>query len=258
MQDIFLKFSSSQKFCYGINYKLADKNWELIKADNVELFENKASFKINNIEFNVNLPGRFNIYNSLTAVAIARSQGVNLETCKKALDKIKEIPGRMETVVKKPFKVVVDYAHTPDSLEKVYQTILNTKYKLPHTKLICVLGSCGGGRDKWKRPKMGEIAARYCDEIILTNEDPYDESPQKIMDQIEEGISINQLNQHKLAVYKILDRREAIKKALETAKQGDTIIITGKGSEPWMCLANNRKIPWSDRRIVEEILAGFQ
>ena len=97
----------------------------------------------------------------------------------------------MELVIKEPFKVFVDYAHTPDSLEKVYQTLKDSKFNLPTGKaglpagkagtqdsnLICVLGSCGGGRDKWRRPELGEIAAQYCNKIILTNEDPYDENP---------------------------------------------------------------------------------
>jgi len=244
--EYFLKFLNNQKFCFGIDCDLVDKNGKLIKADNIKLFENKMSFEINNIEFNMNLPGRFNIYNSLAAIAIARSQGIGLEVCKKALEKVKGISGRMETVVKKPFKVIIDYAHTPDSLEKVYKTILN--YKLPHTKLICILGSCGGGRDKWKRPKMGEIASKYCDKIILTNEDPYSEDPDQILSEIKSGISNTKYN----VLNTILDRREAIKKALEIAKQEDTIIITGKGSELWMCLANNKKIPWSDKETVKQ------
>jgi len=244
--EYFLKFPNNQKFGFGINCRLTDKNGKLIKADNIKLFENKISFEINNIEFNIDLLGKFNIYNSLAAITIARSQGISLEICKKALEEVKGIPGRMETVLEKPFKVIIDYAHTPDSLEKVYQTIF--KYKLPHTKLICVLGSCGGGRDKWKRPKMGEIASRYCDQIILTNEDPYDENPNQILSEIKSGISNAKYN----IVNTILDRKEAIKKVLEIAKPEDTIIITGKGSEVWMCLANNKKIPWSDKETVQQ------
>ena len=229
--EYFLQFPAKKKYTYGLN---------------------KGDINNKDLQLNLQLIGNFNIYNALAAICAGMSQGVDLEISKKALEKVKGIPGRMETVMEKPFKVIVDYAHTPDSLERVYQTLKTNNYKLQTTKLICVLGSCGGGRDKWKRPKMGEIAARHCDEIILTNEDPYDESPQKIIDQIEEGISINQLNQHKSAAYKILDRRKAIRKALELAKEGDTVIITGKGCEPWMCVANGKKIPWDDRQIVKE------
>jgi len=122
--------------------------------------------------------------------------------------------------------------------------------------MICVLGSCGGGRDKWKRPELGKIAAEYCNKIILTNEDPYDENPMEIINQIASGfenISVNQRSaQRKSAVFKILDRREAIKKALVLAKPNDIVIITGKGSEPWLCVKKGKKIPWDDREIVNQ------
>ena len=183
----------------------------------------------------------------MAAICIGVSQGINLETCKRALEKIKGIPGRMEIVVEKPFKVIVDYAHTPDSLKKVYQTITHQLINSSTNQLICVLGAAGGGRDKWKRPKMGEIASRYCDKIILTNEDPYDENPMKIIEEIAAGT--------KGEPEKILDRREAIRRALHLAKQSSTratVIITGKGSEPWMCVAGGKKIPWDDRKIVKE------
>ena len=240
--EYFLKFSNNQKFCFGIDCKLTDKNEKLVKADNIKLFENKVNFEIDNTEFNINLPGRFNIYNSLAAITIARSQGISLEICKKALATVKIIPGRMETVVEKPFKVIIDYAHTPDSLEQVYKTLSKG------SKLICVFGSCGGGRDKWKRPKMGEIASKYCDKIILTNEDPYDENPDQILSEIKSGIPNTKYNILDI----ILDRREAIKKVLGMAKQEDTVIITGKGSEIWMCLADNKKVPWDDKEIVKQ------
>ncbi len=115
--------------------------------------------------------------------------------------------------------------------------------------MICVLGACGGGRDKWKRPKLGEIAGRYCDEIIITNEDPYDESPLEIMKEVASGI-LKHFPGRKYEM--ILGREKAIKTAINSAKARDIIIITGKGSEPWMCLANGKKIPWDDRRIVRE------
>ncbi len=145
----------------------------------------------------------------------------------------------MEIVANDPL-VVVDYAHTPEQLELAYKS-------LAPKPLVCVLGSCGGGRDKWKRPVLGKIAKQYCKEIIITNEDPYDEDPLEIMDQVASGIE-NQ--RHSI----VLDRKEAIKKALELAKPEDAVIITGKGSEMWMCLASGKKIPWDDRKIAREAL----
>ncbi|MBI2450282.1 MAG: UDP-N-acetylmuramoyl-L-alanyl-D-glutamate--2,6-diaminopimelate ligase [Candidatus Nealsonbacteria bacterium] len=191
----------------------------------------------NILPLNLKLPGEFNLYNAAAAIAVGLSQGIDLEICKDALLKIESIPGRMEKILGEPFSAIVDYAHTPEALEKVYQAMGGRK--------ICVLGSAGGGRDKWKRPEIGKIAAKYCHEIILTNEDPYDEPPENILDDIASGAPNAQ---------KILDRREAIKKALSLAGSGDTVIITGKGSEPWMCIKRGKKIPWSDKQIVLDML----
>ena len=182
--------------------------------------------------------GDFNVYNALAAISVGLLQGVSLKTCKEALEKVQTIPGRMEIVVKNPFLVVVDYAHTPEQLEKVYKS-------LNKNPLVCVLGSCGGGRDKWKRPVLGKIAQKYCQKVIITNEDPYDEDPLSIINQVAEGAA---------SALKVLDRREAINKALKIAKKGDTVIITGKGSEPLMCLSEGKKIPWDDREVTKQEL----
>jgi UDP-N-acetylmuramoyl-L-alanyl-D-glutamate--2,6-diaminopimelate ligase len=171
--------------------------------------------------------------------AYSKAYGVDFEVCKKALEYAKGIAGRMEVVAESPVKVIVDYAHTPEQLESVYKTFKDEK-------MICVLGSCGGGRDKWKRPVLGELAGEYCKEIIITNEDPYDENPTDIINQVAETAGAN--------AKKILDREEAIKTAINLAKPGEVVIITGKGSEPWMCLANGKKIPWSDRQIAKDAL----
>ena len=231
----------------------ACKNIHIINTDdpNAEYFlQFPAQKKIvygspTSVKLNLKLLGEFNIYNALAALQVGLSQGIDLKTCKRALEKVEGIPGRMEVVIEEPFKVIVDYAHTPDALRKVYQTLLNSKLKSQNSKLICVLGACGGGRDKWKRPELGRIAEKYCDQIILTNEDPYDENPEKILEDIVKGAPKAQ---------KILDRKAAIKKALSLAKLGDTVIITGKGSEPWMCVEHGKKIPWDDRKIVREEL----
>ena len=222
----------------------------------------------------------FNLENAAAATAVSEIIGIPWATIKKAFQKFKGIPGRLETIQEKPFKVVIDYAHTPDSLEKVYQALTHGLKKshptshIPHSALICVLGAAGGGRDKWKRPVMGKIAAEYCREIILTNEDPYDEIPEKIMEEIFSGISqfsagggssfggqsstfeSRASGRGKFKVQKVIDRREAIKKAISLAKKDDTVIITGKGSESWMHIAGGKKIPWNERQVVEKILAG--
>jgi len=168
------------------------------------------------------------------------------------LDKVKGIAGRMEEVISQPFRVVVDYAFTPDALEQAYQALTSrqqgptTNNQQPATerKLVCVLGACGGGRDKWKRPELGKIAAKYCKEIVITNEDPYDEEPMEIINQVAQGAGGR--------ARKILDRREAIRKALSLAQPGDTVIITGKGAENSIAVKGGKKLPWDDRRVVKE------
>jgi UDP-N-acetylmuramoyl-L-alanyl-D-glutamate--2,6-diaminopimelate ligase len=124
-------------------------------------------------------------------------------------------------------------------------------------KVIGVLGSQGGGRDVWKREAMGEIAAKHCNSIVLTSEDPYDEDPARIIDGIEKGIWSKQ-RQHVPSLLKIEDRRQAIRRAIALAQPGDAVVLTGKGGEVWMCVADGRKIPWDERRIVEEELDALQ
>ncbi len=236
--EFFLQFPAKQKISFAI-YR-----------SRTAIINNRSSTAIN---LNLRLPGRFNLYNAAAAMAVGLSYDIDLAICRKTVESIESIPGRMEVVIKKPFRVIVDYAHTPDALRKVYETLRNSKPQNTNSKTICVLGACGGGRDKWKRPELGKIASQYCDAIILTNEDPYDENPQHILNQIESGFS-QVLNPKSRTPnhMKILDRREAIKKALSLAKMGDTVIITGKGSEPWMCVAGGKKISWDDREIVRD------
>ena len=192
-------------------------------------------------EININFGGEFNISNALAALAVGQVYGVSVEQAADALQKINSVPGRMEFVKKQPFNVVVDYAHTPDSLRHVYSEL-----KKESQRLICVLGAAGGGRDKWKRPEFGAIADEYCDKVFLTNEDPFEENPDAIVTEVNNGIK----NKSKVRI--IMDRREAIQVAMSEAQAGDTVIITGKGSETSMAISGGRKIPWSDKKIVLE------
>ncbi len=209
--------------------------FNLAEVENIRIKPDGISFDFKGTNFNLNLQGEFNVYNSLCAITIARAYGVSLKTCKTALEKATAIPGRMEIVAQNPFKVIVDYAHTPEQLENVYKT-------LSANKLICVLGSCGGGRDKWKRQYLGKLAEKYCDKTIITNEDPYDEDPEEIINQVVGDTKAE----------KISDREEAIKKAINYAEKGSIVVITGKGAEPWLCVKNGKKIPWDDRKIARQ------
>lgn len=198
----------------------------------------------------------FNLTNAAAAAALARSQNIEWFAIEGALNNFSGVPGRVQFVQKEPFAVVVDYAHTPDSLEKIYQTVRPEKLR-PGWKgeLICVLGACGGGRDRWKRPEMGRIAAQYCNKAILTNEDPYDEDPAQILRDIEKGFDSAAPRHLKVnGVFKVFDRREALAKAVDLAQKGDVIIATGKGSESWIHLSRGQKIPWNEKKNFEEIL----
>jgi len=194
--------------------------------------------------------GSFFKANYAAAAAVTEHFGCDRKVVEKALENFSGVPGRLETVIQEPFKVVVDYAHTAESLEQVYKWVmLPSKISHGNHKLICVLGSAGGGRDKWKRPKMGAVAAKYCDELIITNEDPYDEDPMEIMEQLAEGAKGTDKN-----AIMILDRQEAIDKAVSLAKDGDTVIITGKGSERYIHFAKGKKLAWSDKEAVKRAM----
>lgn len=237
--DLFGNFPSQKKIFYGIN------GGEM-RSTKVQLGLDYAEFDVYSEHFKLNFGGKFNIYNALAALSVGAMYGVDLPTARPALEKVADVPGRMEFVQKSPFSVVVDYAHTPDSLEAVYMSL---KQELGEgKKLIGVLGSAGGGRDRWKRPEFGKIADQYCDTIILTNEDPFEEDPAIIVEQVAAGI------EHAEKYTKIMDRKEAISSAIRLAREGDIVIITGKGSETSMALAGGKKIPWSDRDVARQAL----
>lgn len=239
----FLGIRAKEKHTFGINNKNAD-----VLAEHTVSKYDGISFMVNSAQFKLDVMGAFNVYNALAAITVALAYGISLDICKKALENISGIPGRMEIIAKEPFLAIVDYAHTPEQLESVYKS-------LSPKPLVCVLGSCGGGRDAWKRPVLGFIAQKYCKDIIITNEDPYDEDPLEIMEQVAGGIK-SEITPNSYHI--VLDRKEAIKKAMGLAKPGDAVIITGKGSESLMCLANGKKIPWDDRQIVREELTKLK
>lgn len=199
----------------------------------------------------------FNEENIAVAIAIAKDLGIGDQFIERGIAGFEGVPGRMEFVANGGYTAIVDYAHTPDSLEAAYKAahahMEQDAGGAAEGKLICVLGGAGGGRDVWKRPEMGKIAAHYCDEIILTDEDPYDEDPGMILDAIESGIA--QVPYPRPEVSRVLDRREAIQKAVNSMGRGDIVIGTGKGSEEWIHIANGKKVPWSEKQVFEEALA---
>ncbi len=214
------------------------------RIDDVQPYEIQKegiNFVYHTIKIHSPLSGLFNLYNILAAITCASQLRISPEIISRTLEKFSGVRGRVEKIeTGQDFNVIVDYAHTPDSLEKVYQVFKGSR-------MICVLGGTGGGRDTWKRKEMGRIADSYCDEIILTNEDPYDEDPQVIVEHIREGISTQKPRI-------IMDRREALHTACSLAQTGDTVIITGKGTDPYIMGPQGSKIPWDDATVVREEL----
>ncbi|MCU0652867.1 MAG: UDP-N-acetylmuramoyl-L-alanyl-D-glutamate--2,6-diaminopimelate ligase [Candidatus Pacebacteria bacterium] len=249
----FLEFDAENKFCYGVKSHACEcRGGKTIIAENVHTDLKSSRFTLEGQEFEVNLPGEFNVYNALAAIGVAASQGIGLDVCRKAVASVNKVPGRMEMASDNP-RVFVDFAFTPNALEKVYAT-LRHDLEGKGGKLVCLLGACGGGRDKWKRPVLGKIAAKYCNSIILTNEDPYDEEPQKIIDGVKSGVEEAGFA-GELAV--IVDRRQAIRQAVARTGPQDIAILTGKGSMPWTFLEQGKKVPWDEKKIVGEELAAI-
>jgi UDP-N-acetylmuramoyl-L-alanyl-D-glutamate--2,6-diaminopimelate ligase len=198
------------------------------------------------IELRTPLPGRFNVSNVLGAVAAVCALGVPLERIAAALPQAGRVPGRFEPVDEgQPFAVLVDYAHTPDSLDNV----LRAARALTARELICVFG-CGGDRDRGKRPQMGEIAARLADRTIVTSDNPRSEDPDAIVAEILAGVPAERAG----AVAAEVDRRAAIAAAIEAAGAGDVVVIAGKGHEQGQELAGGRKVPFDDATVAREAL----
>ncbi len=248
----FCQFGADRKYGYGVNFSSDITGIDEIRAENISLDGRDSRFEVQGSKFEIKLLGRFNIYNALAAICVSISQEIGEEKMASALSKVKGMPGRMEFIVEgQDFKVLIDYAPEAESLRQLYQNIHDLK--LASGRVIHILGSAGGGRDKSRRPILGELAGNNAQYIIVTNEDPYDEDPQEIIDQVAEGAvkAGKSLNQE---LFKILDRREAIKKALSLAGAGDLVLITGKGSEQAICVANGKKIKWDDRQVVRDEL----
>lgn len=224
-------------------YSLEDLTLYSLQKDSISLV-------FANTTIRVPLVGIFNVYNTLGAITLAKALGIPLEKIQKALRDLPTLHGRVERFESAPnaskhITAVVDYAHTPDSLKQLYEAF-------PDKPKICVLGNTGGGRDTWKRPEMGAIAEKYCEQIILTDEDPYDENPMKIVEEMKKGMSENAV------VQIIMDRKEAIRTALNIAPEGGYVIVSGKGTDPYIMGPNGTKKVWSDADVVRELLTELQ
>ena len=226
---------------YGI-----DNSCDLLAKD-VTITNISVDYKVKigtkNERIKVNIPGRFSVYNSLAAISVAEEFGVSTEDIKEALLNI-TVPGRSELVVSSDdYPIMIDYAHTVDSLSNILKAVKT----YTRGKVICVFG-CGGDRDREKRPLMGEVAGKIADYSIVTTDNPRTEKPEDIIKEIEAGIS---KTKGKYEV--IVDRKEAIKKAIKMMNKKDIVVICGKGHEKYQEI-NKEKIPFDEREIIKEIL----
>ena len=226
---------------YGI-----DNHCDLLAKD-ITVTNQYADFKVKigdkNERVKVSIPGRFSVYNSLAAIAVAMQFGCNSEEIKGALENIR-VPGRSELVDNKlGLTIMIDYAHTPESLEKILSAVkIYTK-----GRVISVFG-CGGDGDKIKRPMMGEVSGRVADYTIITSDNPRTENPEEIVKDIEEGIKKTN------GKYEcIVDRKEAIKKAIKMANKRDMIVLAGKGHEQYQEI-NKKRYPFDESEIVNNII----
>jgi len=250
--DYFLRPPVAAQYGYALRTSPAqakENALRVLQIKNIRLSAAETEFELGGDRYLMPLLGEFNVLNAAAAICVALSRLIPPEKIKAALETARPAPGRLEFIDKgQDFRVIVDYAHEPASLTALYETV-KTIFK--PRRVIGLLGSQGGGRDKAKRAEMGRLAANFCDTLILTNEDPYDEPPEKIVEDIERAA---RAVKNGAEILKIIDRREAIRQALKLAAPGDAVVISGKGGEVWMCVAAGKMIPWNDRRIVEEAL----
>ncbi len=209
------------------------------------LFENEHE-----LAMHVALPGKFNVYNATAAAAVGYYLMLEPQQITDGIAALESVPGRLERVDEgQKFEVIVDYAHTPDAL----QNLLDTLKHLTKGDLWLVFGATGN-RDRGKRPIMGEVVAKIADHIVLTDEEPYDEDPTAIRLAVKEGIDKASTG---VDVQEVADRREAMETAIKAAKPGDTIAITGMGHEQFRVVAGER-LPWSDTEVAREILKSLK
>ncbi len=219
-------------------------------AEDVRLQPQGSCFTVNDIPVTLKLPGAYNVENALAALATCQILHVDVKKAAENLGRVMRVPGRFDRVdVGQPWTVVIDYAPEPESFRRLYETL----DLIPRKRTIHVLGKCGGGRDAASRPTLGKLAAEKADIVIVTNEDPYDDEPMEIIDQVAAGAKAGG-KQEGETLFRILDRRDAIKKAMSLAQSGDLVVMTGKGCETWMCVAGGKKLPWNEQEAAEEAI----
>ncbi|MED4585993.1 UDP-N-acetylmuramoyl-L-alanyl-D-glutamate--2,6-diaminopimelate ligase [Brevibacillus choshinensis] len=244
--ELYATVTPARVITYGID-RAAD-----VHATDIEITSKGTSFTVQthvgNVRMNLKLMGKFNVYNALAATAVALAEGISLEAIKNSLEEVAGVNGRFESVdAGQPFAVLVDYSHTPDSLENALMTIK----EFAKQRIFCIVG-CGGDRDRTKRPIMAQIATKYADRSVLTSDNPRSEEPQAIINDMLAGLS--GVSQERFTA--VTDRREAIKFAVSQAQPGDVILIAGKGHETYQII-KDQVLPFDDREVAREAIATY-
>jgi UDP-N-acetylmuramoyl-L-alanyl-D-glutamate--2,6-diaminopimelate ligase len=239
------KLTSAEVLTYGIEQEAH------LRAAQVRITARGTSFELHSFQgkyaVNLQLVGKFNVYNALAALGAAICEGINMEAAIRSLEKIAGVPGRIEAVNEdQPYAVIVDYAHTPDGLDNVLRTVK----ELTDGEVICVFG-CGGDRDRTKRPIMGRLAAELADRIIATSDNPRSEDPLAILHEIEVGVLAAGMAQERYMLEP--DRRLAIQKAVEMASPGDVVLIAGKGHETYQIIGGVTS-DFDDRLVAKQAI----
>jgi len=244
----YLNFPAPEKHTFGLN----SQNHPEVLGENIVSDQSGVNFTVGGNKFRLNIIGKFNVYNALAAIAVGRSQKISDDKIAQGLASVKLVEGRMELVeAGQDFKVIVDYAHEPMSLTELFKSL---REMVGDKKVIAVVGSDGGGRDKGKREKMGELAGRLADYVVITDVNCYDEDPTEIAEMLAKGARLAG-KQDNVNLFIVVDRREGIAKAISLADTGDAVAITAKGTEPYIAVAGGKKIPWDDRKVAREILS---
>jgi UDP-N-acetylmuramoyl-L-alanyl-D-glutamate--2,6-diaminopimelate ligase len=242
--EYYSQFFANKKLSFGLA-----KGADLV-AENIRDTVSGVDFDVNNQTYHLSILGKFNVYNALAAIALGQALNIPKEKISEGLANLKVIAGRMEQIYEgQNFTVIVDYAHEKISMNALLDT---AKTIAGVHKVIVLLGAEGGGRDKSKRPAMGEAAGKKADFVICSNVDPYSDDPTPIVEDIAKASEqFGKVREKNLFV--IEDRRLGIRKALQLATEGDIVLITGKGAEQTM-LIGGKSISWDDRKIVREEL----
>jgi len=245
-KEYFLAFPADKKITFGAA-EGAD-----FQADKIRNTKDGLEFFVGSTPYEINILGKFNIYNALPAIVIGSLFGVSDKKIQEGFKNLKNIPGRMEKIDEgQNFLVFVDYAHEKEGMNAVLETA-GDLVKENNGRVIVLLGAEGGGRDKSKRPQLGEIAAKNADFVVISNVDPYEDDPKEILEDIARAAQkFGKIRNKNLFV--IEGRREGIKKMLSLAVQNDVVLITGKGAEQSIIIGGKR-YPWDDRVVAREEL----